>query len=181
MMSNCCSAAVLINQICRQKMLIDIQLKVCINAKKVSLQQYTLGKMSITTLPPELLLRILSHLCYRDLVCARRTCVCPVARPQHGGRPPAHHQERCGGGCGAGHEHSPHLRWPGTLWEGVVLGQGQGQVRGPAGHLGGEHGIERVLGLRETEFVSNQHSILLYWSFYADKQRQRLYCIDEPA
>ena len=31
--------------------------------------------MSITTLPPEVLLRILSHLCYRDLMCAQRTCV----------------------------------------------------------------------------------------------------------
>ena len=30
--------------------------------------------MTITTLPPEVLLQILSHLCYRDLVCARRTC-----------------------------------------------------------------------------------------------------------
>ena len=30
--------------------------------------------MTITTLPPELLLRIFSHLGYRDLVCARRTC-----------------------------------------------------------------------------------------------------------
>ena len=31
--------------------------------------------MTITTLPPELLLKIFSHLGYRDLVCARRTCV----------------------------------------------------------------------------------------------------------
>ena len=31
--------------------------------------------MTITTLPPELLLRIICNLCYRDLVCARRTCV----------------------------------------------------------------------------------------------------------
>ena len=31
--------------------------------------------MTITTLPPELLLRIISYLGYRDLVCARRTCV----------------------------------------------------------------------------------------------------------
>ena len=31
--------------------------------------------MTITTLPPTLLLRILSQLSYRDLVCARRTCV----------------------------------------------------------------------------------------------------------
>ena len=31
--------------------------------------------MSISTLPPELLLKIFSHLGYRDLVCARRTCV----------------------------------------------------------------------------------------------------------
>ena len=30
--------------------------------------------MSISTLPPELLLKIFSHLGYRDLVCARRTC-----------------------------------------------------------------------------------------------------------
>ena len=30
--------------------------------------------MTITTLPPELLLKIFSRLCYRDLVCARRTC-----------------------------------------------------------------------------------------------------------
>ena len=30
--------------------------------------------MTITTLPPELLLKIFSSLCYRDLVCARRTC-----------------------------------------------------------------------------------------------------------
>ena len=31
--------------------------------------------MTITTLPPELLLHIFSHLSYRDLVwCARRTC-----------------------------------------------------------------------------------------------------------
>ena len=30
--------------------------------------------MTITTLPPELLLQIFSHLSYRDLVCARRTC-----------------------------------------------------------------------------------------------------------
>ena len=30
--------------------------------------------MTITTLPPELLLRIFSHLGYRDLVSARRTC-----------------------------------------------------------------------------------------------------------
>ena len=31
--------------------------------------------MTITTLPTEVLLRILSHLGYRDLVTARRTCV----------------------------------------------------------------------------------------------------------
>ena len=30
--------------------------------------------MAISTLPPELLLRIFSNLGYRDLVCARRTC-----------------------------------------------------------------------------------------------------------
>ena len=30
--------------------------------------------MTISTLPPELLLKIFSHLGYRDLVCARRTC-----------------------------------------------------------------------------------------------------------
>ena len=30
--------------------------------------------MTITTLPPELLLHIFSHLSYRDLVSARRTC-----------------------------------------------------------------------------------------------------------
>ena len=30
--------------------------------------------MAISTLPPELLLRIFSHLSYRDLVSARRTC-----------------------------------------------------------------------------------------------------------
>ena len=31
--------------------------------------------MTISTLPPELVLRIFSQLSYRDLVCARRTCV----------------------------------------------------------------------------------------------------------
>ena len=30
--------------------------------------------MTMTTLPPEVLLRIFSHLSYRDLVSARRTC-----------------------------------------------------------------------------------------------------------
>ena len=30
--------------------------------------------MTITTLPPELLLKIFSSLCYRDLASARRTC-----------------------------------------------------------------------------------------------------------
>jgi len=30
--------------------------------------------MTISTLPPELVLRIFSQLSYRDLVCARRTC-----------------------------------------------------------------------------------------------------------
>ena len=34
----------------------------------------SLFEMTITTLPPELQLRILSQLSYRDLVCARRTC-----------------------------------------------------------------------------------------------------------
>ena len=31
--------------------------------------------MSISTLPPELLLKMFSHLGYRDLMSARRTCV----------------------------------------------------------------------------------------------------------
>ena len=30
--------------------------------------------MTLANFPPELLLRIFSHLGYRDLVCARRTC-----------------------------------------------------------------------------------------------------------
>ena len=30
---------------------------------------------TLANFPPELLLRIFSHLCYRDLVTARRTCV----------------------------------------------------------------------------------------------------------
>ena len=93
---------------------------------------------TLANFPPEVLLKIFSHLGYRDLVCARRTCVQWRDLSLEEGLLRTIKNDV---------EEGVELDMNTLLtFEGEVSGRDRREVRRPTGHLGGDHGLERGEG-----------------------------------